>query len=188
MGVHMKSATYGTSKKASLEGELPVLRMGNLSYEGQLSLDDLKYVELDEKEFEKHTVTSGDVLFNRTNSADLVGKTVVYRRETPMAYAGYLVRLRTEPTLHPEYLGAFMNLPYTKQTLRNMCKSIVGMANINAREVQKIKLPIPSIEEQEEFAKQRLVVETRRSHLENNIHLLDDLFASLQQRAFRGEL
>ena len=185
---HIESATYGTSKKASLGGELPVLRMGNITYEGQISLHDLKYIELDEGDFPKHTVQFGDVLFNRTNSAELVGKTAVYRHENPVAYAGYLVRLRAKPTLHPEYLGAFMNLPYTKQTLRSMCKSIVGMANINAREVQKITVPIPPINEQETFAKKRAFIEQQSKKFESDYKKLEDLFASLQQRAFRGEL
>ena len=71
-------------------------------------------------------MVSVDVLFNRTNSAELVGKTAVYRSPEPMAYAGYLVRLRPGPHVEAEYLGAFMNLPGTKRVLRSMCKSIIG--------------------------------------------------------------
>lgn len=188
IGDVIESATYGTSKKAGPEGEFPVLRMGNITYEGDLDIGDLKYVDLTEKERPKHLVQAGDVLFNRTNSAELVGKTCVYRLADPMAYAGYLIRLRTSADLDPEYLGAFMNLPPTKRTLQSMCKSIVGMANINATEVQRIKLPLPPPEMQRRFSEARERVARRRDALHAHLDRLDTLFASLQQRAFRGEL
>lgn len=182
------SATYGTSKKAGASGQFPVLRMGNLTSNGQLDLSDLKFVDLSKQDQEKHLVCAGDVLFNRTNSADLVGKTAVYRLDEPMAYAGYLVRLRPTYDLHPEYLGTYMNLPSTKQKLRAMCKSIVGMANINAKEVQRIELPVPPLSDQEEFASRLAQVAMHRLHHARQLDRLNELFASLQQRAFRGEL
>lgn len=188
LGALIGSATYGTSRKAGASGEYPVLRMGNLTTAGQLDISDMKYVDLAEQERSKHLVHAGDVLFNRTNSADLVGKTAVYRATEPMAYAGYLVRLRPNDRASCEYLGAFMNLPSTKQTLRAMCKSIVGMANINAQEVQRIQLPVPSMDLQNLFAHSRNSVASRRTAVERQIGEIDTLFASLQQRAFRGEL
>jgi type I restriction enzyme S subunit len=188
MGEVLESATYGTSKKAHETGQYPVLRMGNLTTDGQLDLDDLKYVDLESKELGRHLVQAGDVLFNRTNSADLVGKTAAYRLPHPMAYAGYLVRLRPAEELDAEYLGAFMNLPTTKIKLRSMCKSIVGMANINAKEVQTIEMPLPPIELQKGFAEARGATAAKRMGMERHAGALDTLFASLQQRAFRGEL
>ena len=89
-------------------------------------------MDLSEREHERYTVRLGDVLFNRTNSAELVGKTAIFRETRSMAFAGYLIRLRVTGNNHPEYLAGFMNTPYAKRVLRGMCKSIVGMANINA--------------------------------------------------------
>lgn len=188
LGEVVASATYGTSKKAGANGRFPVLRMGNLTVDGHLDLADMKYVDLDEREVERHTVRNGDVLFNRTNSADLVGKTAVYRLDECMGYAGYLIRLRPKPNLDSEYLGTFMNLPTSKLLLRSMCKSIVGMANINAREVQTVRLPLPPMQRQAAFSAARADVIEKRTCLEQQLGLLDTLFASLQQRAFRGEL
>ena len=88
--------------------------MGNLTVDGRLDLGDMKFVDLDDREVDRHTVRKWDVLFNRTNSADLVGKTAVYRLDKRMAYAGYLIRLRPNPSLHSEYLGTYMNLPTSK--------------------------------------------------------------------------
>lgn len=188
IGDEIESATYGTSKKSGDAGEFPVLRMGNLTSVGQLDLSDLKYTDLTATEQPKHLAQRGDVLFNRTNSPELVGKTAVFDRETPMAYAGYLVRLRMRNTIQPDYLGVFMNLPSTKQLLRSMCKSIVGMANINAKEVQTIVLPMPPVNLQEEFARRVEMLKQHRSALKVSEQQLDQLFASLQQRAFRGYL
>lgn len=186
MGDVLDSASYGTSEKADLTGAIPVLRMGNLTYRGQLDFAELKYVPAGQPD--KYLLRYGDVLFNRTNSPDLVGKTAVFHGTAPVAYAGYLIRLRTSEHLIPDYLATFMNLPSSKQLLRKMCKSIVGMANINAKEVQSIRLPLPPVELQRTFATRVAAVErskeTHRKHLDE----LDALFASLQHRAFKGEL
>ena len=66
---------YGSSSKAGAEGEYPMLRMNNITYEGTWDLSDLKYVDLPEKDLPKYLARKGDILFNRTNSKELVGKT-----------------------------------------------------------------------------------------------------------------
>ncbi|WP_301174610.1 restriction endonuclease subunit S [Actinomadura geliboluensis] len=187
IGDLIESATYGTGQKAAKEGDLPVLRMGNLTTQGRVDLADLKYLRGDEVD-PRHLVSPGDLLFNRTNSADLVGKTAVYRSGPPMAYAGYLVRARTNSRGNPEYISAFLNSRYGKRVLRSMCKSIIGMANINAREMQAIRIPAPPVDLQHEFARRVYEVERERARQESQLPVLDELFDSLQQRAFRGEL
>ncbi|HBA3386436.1 TPA: restriction endonuclease, partial [Escherichia coli] len=89
------SVNYGTSAKASIDsGEYPILRMGNITYQGRWDFTDLKYLDLSVKEKDKYLVKEGDLLFNRTNSKELVGKTAVYEEDRPMAFAGYLIRVR----------------------------------------------------------------------------------------------
>ena len=182
------SAAYGTSEKASDAGPLAVLRMGNLSSTGRIDLNNLKYMKLSDREFERYTVRRGDILFNRTNSADLVGKTAVYREDGPMAFAGYLVRLRLAPDADPEYLGALLNTRWAKTILRAMCKSIVGMANINANELQNIVVMVPPIDLQRKFADITRAVLARNGIHESALACHDELFASLQHRAFSGAL
>jgi type I restriction enzyme S subunit len=133
-------------------------------------------------------VTAGDVLFNRTNSAELVGKTAVYHGKDPLAYAGYLVRLRVRDGFSPDYLSGVLNSRYGKATLRGMCKSIVGMANINAKEVQTIRALIPPASEQEKYSAAVAAVSHEKRRHSETLAQLDELFASLQSRAFRGEL
>jgi len=184
----LESASYGTSEKSDTSGKFPVLRMNNITRTGEMDFTDLKYMDLNDSEHERYLVKTGDVLFNRTNSAELVGKTAIFREAESMAYAGYLVRLRTNADNNAEYLAAFMNTPYTKRVLRGMCKSIIGMANINATEVQGIKIARPPLALQLQF-QQRIdsLNRVKASHRAMLIEL-DKLFSSLQHRAFQGEL
>lgn len=146
------SVNYGTSAKASIDsGEYPILRMGNITYQGGWDFTDLKYLDLSVKEKDKFLVKEGDLLFNRTNSKELVGKTAVYEENRPMAFAGYLIRVRPNPIGNNYYISGHLNSIHGKITLMNMCKSIVGMANINAQELQNIEILIPPKHLQDEY-------------------------------------
>jgi type I restriction enzyme S subunit len=105
-----------------------------------------------------------------------------------MAFAGYLIRLRVNNENDPEYLSAFLNTGYAKRMLRGMCKSIIGMANINATEIQAMKISQPPLNMQREFARRVKAVETLKTACRASRAEMDALFASLQHRAFRGEL
>jgi len=180
---------YGTSKKASMtEGNWPVLRMNNITYNGTWDFTKMKYVDLEPREEAKHLVRSGDILFNRTNSRELVGKTAVYKREKPMAYAGYLIKVITNERAAPEYISAYLNCSRGKAVLLNMAKSIVGMANINAKELQKIRILIPPIELQTQFAERVKAIEVQKAAMAASLVELETTFQALMQRAFKGEL
>lgn len=188
IGNLLESASYGTSEKSEATGEYPVVRMNNITRTGEMDLTDLKFMDLADRQKGRYLVKAGDVLFNRTNSPELVGKTAVFRDSRPMAYAGYLIRLRVNDQNDPEYLSAFLNTDYSKRILRGMCKSIIGMANINATEVQAIKIPKPPLHLQQEFTRRITAVEKLKAIHKASLAELDELFASLQYRAFRGEL
>ena len=180
---------YGTSTKANEnEGEYAVLRMNNITYRGNWDLRALKYIDLDEKDRKKYLVYKGEVLFNRTNSKELVGKTAVYKREEPMAYAGYLVKAIPNNRANGQFIASYMNTKYIKSLLFNMAKNIVGMANINAEEFKSIKVYIPPIELQNHFAEMVENIEKQKELLNKSLAELETNFHSLMQRAFRGEL
>lgn len=188
IGDLLEDVSYGTSKKASTEGAWPILRMNNITYTGEWDFTDLKYIELSSKEEEKYLVREGEILFNRTNSKELVGKTAVYRAQAPMAFAGYLIRCRTNKNAVPDYISSYLNSRHGKLTLMGMCKSIIGMANINAKELQSIKIMIPPIDVQRKYELIIRKLLVFKQSLEPSTRKLDALFTSLQQRAFRGEL
>ena len=142
---------YGTSKPAVEGGKYPYLRMNNLTADGHLDLNDLKYIDIPDDEIEKCVVRKGDVLFNRTNSIELVGKTVVFDLQEDMIIAGYIIRVRLNKRLLPEILSQYMNLEALKDILRSMAKGAVNQANINAQELRSIKVYIPDMELQKQF-------------------------------------
>lgn len=180
---------YGTSKKASENnGKYPILRMGNITNNGLLDFIDMKYIDLDDSEAEKYLVHKGDLLFNRTNSKELVGKTAVYHEEKPIAFAGYLIKLVPNENANSEFISGYLNSKYGKALLYSMAKNIVGMANINAEELKNIKIYIPPRDLQDKFASINSIILQRRELLFKGLGLLEENLNSLMQRAFKGEL
>ena len=108
---------YGTSKPAVEGGKYPYLRMNNLTVDGHLDLKDLKYIDIPDDEMEKCVVRKGDVLFNRTNSIELVGKTAVFDLPEDTVIAGYIIRVRLNERLLPEIFSQYMNLEALKDIL-----------------------------------------------------------------------
>ncbi len=175
---------YGTSKPAIDGGKYPYLRMNNLTYDGHLDLTDLKRIDIPDNEIEKCIVRKGDVLFNRTNSIELVGKTCVFDEDEDMVIAGYIIRVRLKPVILPIVLSCFMNTDALKIKLRNMAKGAVNQANINAQELQSINIYLPPIELQKQFA--AFVEKTDKSKVvvEKALDEAQLLFDSLMQEYF----
>ena len=142
---------YGTSKPAVEGGRYPYLRMNNLTVDGGLDLSDLKYIDIPDNEIEKCVVRKGDILFNRTNSIDLIGKTAVFNLLDDMVIAGYIIRIRLNNQILPDVFSQYMNLEAMKKVLRGMAKGAVNQANINAQELQSIKVYIPNMELQKQY-------------------------------------
>ena len=185
----VETANYGSSAKASeVDGKYPILRMGNITYSGAIDMTDLKYIDLSEKDKPKYLVTKGDLLFNRTNSKELVGKTAVYDGENSVAIAGYLIRVRTNDKGNTHYISGYLNSAHGKVTLQNICKSIVGMANINAQEMQDIPILIPPVDLQNKYRDIVLSVKEKLTKHQKALTFNSDLFGSLSQKAFSGNL
>lgn len=179
---------YGTSDKAGEDGQYPILRMNNITYSGNWNFSDLKYINLEKKDEPKYLAQKGDLLFNRTNSKELVGKTAVYREIEPMAIAGYLIRVRANEKGDNEFISGYLNSTYGKIKLKHMCKNIVGMANINAQEFQDIPIFIPSYDKQKQYAHlvNKVVINSKK--YKKSLIISNQLFSSLTHLAFRGEL
>ena len=178
---------YGTSRPAVEGGKYPYLRMNNITYEGYLDLTDLKYIDVPENELEKCIVRNGDILFNRTNSVELVGKTCVYNFDCDMIIAGYIIRVRVDERMLPTVFSNYMNSTVIKELLRSMAKGAVNQANINAQELRSITIYLPPIEQQNKFA--AFVKQTDKSKLEvkKSLEKLETLKKALMQKYF-GEV
>ncbi|HPQ26043.1 MAG TPA: restriction endonuclease subunit S [Gammaproteobacteria bacterium] len=153
IGEAIKSADYGSSTKASDDGAgLPLIRMGNVDYSGRLDLTELKYVQLPDDQIAKYRLSEGDILFNRTNSKDLVGKTGLWFGSTEAVAASYFIRVRVDRSvLNPFYLWAFMNSGHMKRVLFDTARGAIGQSNINAKELRAFHLPLPPASLQNRF-------------------------------------
>ena len=142
--------SYGTSQKAHLEAKgIPVLRMGNITSDGTISYSGLKYVSPTIKDLPGLYLEPGDIAFNRTNSFELVGKSAVFRRDTPFTLASYLIRVRLFPSLTPEFVAYFINS--TTCRLAFIEPNVIqqnGQANFNGTKLKNIPVPLPPLAEQ----------------------------------------
>lgn len=133
---------YGTSKKSVPSGILPVLRMGNIQ-DGEIVFDKLVFSnDLDDNK--KLLLQYGDLLFNRTNSAELVGKTAIFRGQRNAIFAGYLILLRPI-FINSEYLNLLLNTPYARDYCNEVKTIGVQQCNINAEKISNLLVPIPSL-------------------------------------------
>ena len=140
---------YGSSSKTSDESAgVPVLRMGNI-FEGELRFEELKYLPSDHEEFPKLLLNDGDLLFNRTNSPELVGKVAVFRsKPINYSFASYLIRVRTLAGALPEFLAAYINSSFGRQWVKSVVTQQVGQANVNGTKLQALSVPLPPLPEQ----------------------------------------
>lgn len=170
LGQLIHSVDYGSSAKSSSSGKIPVLRMGNLQ-EGKIDWSDLVFTDND-SEIAKYLLNPGDVLFNRTNTVDLVGKTAIYKGEQPSIFAGYLIRIKEKKDrIDSRYLNYFLNSEPAKSYGLKVLSIAVGQANINGQKLKTYPTPLPpTVDEQNSIA-------TAISEMEELISSLDELIA-----------
>jgi len=170
---------YGTSAKTSdNSGGVPVLRMGNI-LEGRLVLNKLKFLPRSHSEFPELLLKPGDLLFNRTNSAELVGKTAVYHgNPSPCSFASYLIRVRLRDDYSPDFFSCYLNSVFGRQWIASVVSQQVGQANVNGTKLKALEVPNPQFDEQ-----QRIVADVERKL--NMIEGLESITSKELQRAAR---
>lgn len=189
LGETIRETQYGTAEKANTQRiGLPVLRMNNITYGGAWDLSDVKWCEIPERDLAKYTTARGDLLFNRTNSPELVGKTAVWESDDVYAIAGYLIRVRFNELAEPRYVSGFLNSRVGKHLLFETAKPSNNMSNFSASELRRLALPLPPIELQKRFSKLAIATRGRIPKQEEAMASARDLFRSLAQRAFSGRL
>lgn len=150
------SFQYGLSVQMQEKGQLPILRMGNIQ-DGSVRLTDLKYVTLSHELVSPYFLRRGDVLFNRTNSQEWVGKVGVYRHDAEAVFASYLIRLIPEMTMiDPYFLGHVLNSYQAQCRIKRYATPGVQQVNINATNLGKVLIPVPNgstgLQEQRDIA------------------------------------
>jgi type I restriction enzyme S subunit len=186
---YIQSARYGIADALNTESGHPVVRMNNITYQGAIDLSELKFINLTDEEFNKYELKERDLLFNRTNSIDLVGKCTVWENKRGFVYAGYLFVIRLkEEILNPYFLAAYLNSDLGKTLLKSKAKQSGNMANFSASLLGKQKILIPPIELQKQFENEIILVNKQLELLIHSKNILQNLFHAALQNAFKGEI
>ncbi|QVL18367.1 restriction endonuclease subunit S [Pseudomonas qingdaonensis] len=180
---------YGVSEAMEGHGTHAVLRMNSITTSGWLDLSDLKYASLSKKDIGSTELQDGDLLFNRTNSKELVGKCAIWRPVPgAFSFASYLVRLRLKPEMLPEYLWATLNSAYGKYRLFNSAKQAVSMANVSPTDLGRLTVPLPPRPLQEKFAAFVRAVEELRTQMFSKLTAFTQLQEVVSQQALIGDM
>jgi type I restriction enzyme, S subunit len=152
LGACVSLVQYGSSRLAKTEPPgLPILRMNNLQDDGW-DLSDLKYVQLNDSEIQTYRLAHGDILFNRTNSKELVGKCAVFGQPDEWVFASYLIRVRAvAEKLLPQFASDYLATAIGRLQIDWLSRQIIGMTNINAEEIRALRIPLPPPRKQAEF-------------------------------------
>lgn len=147
------SSDYGTSESTNSNSGIPVLRMGNMK-DGKIDTNDLVYLDLNKDQFDKLKLNKGDILFNRTNSYDLVGKVSLFNIEGDYICASYIVRFKIDNSLiDSRYVSYFMNLPKSQEYIKVLATKGVQQVNVNPTILKKyFKVTFPkNLDEQKKI-------------------------------------
>lgn len=181
-----RQTQYGLSVRGQQEGQYPILRM-NCQDDGRVVMRNLQYVDLDPAVFETFRLRRGDLLFNRTNSIELVGRTALYEVDGDAVFASYLVRLTVdEQECVPAYLNYFMNWDRTQIDIKRLASRAVGQANINATKLRTVLSPKPAMDEQREIVAILEAIDRKIALHKEKRAVLEALFKSLLHKLMAG--
>jgi hypothetical protein len=155
IGDIISKCQYGISQAMTQEKVgYPIFRMDDIK-SAFLFDDEVKYIELEEKFFDDFKLERDDVLFNRVNSEDLVGRTGIFKLDGDYTFASYLIRLKVgrKDLILPDYLNIFLNSSYGLKQIRKFRRRAVNQANVNAEELKQIKIALLPSKVQESIAK-----------------------------------
>lgn len=188
LGQHTLLSQYGLSIRGSEEGRIPILRM-NCQLDGAVVFRDLQYVDVDKTTIENYRLHDGDLLFNRTNSYELVGRTAVFHANRDAVFASYLVRLRLDPEVWiPDFINYFINRGVVQDELRKLASRGVSQANISASKLKEFLVPVAPLDEQREIVRALRIAEEKIAAHEARLSALKELFGCMIRRLTTGDL
>ena len=187
-------AQYGLSMKADGEPRTGVamLRMANIR-DGRMDPTELKYVDRQGIDVPGFTVRQGDILFNRTNSAELVGKAAVFDLDLEAVFASYVVRIECDEQLvSSRYVCGWINSPWGRRWARTVRTDCSNQSNINVSRLQRMPLPVPPLVEQKEIVRRVEELFAFADATERRVAAAEERTERLRRtilaRAMRGEL
>ncbi len=144
---------YGISQAMIEEPRgYPIFRMDDIK-DCFLLDDEVKYIEISERAFEQFKLEINDILFNRVNAEEFVGRTGIFKLKGDYVFASYLIRLRVKPNSEvlPDYLNIFLNTKFGKRQIRRFSRRAVNQANVNAEELRNFRIALVPLELQSQI-------------------------------------
>jgi len=185
---------YGTSEKADEDPSgVPVLRMGNI-IDGELDFNKLKFFPKNWAEKTEFLLFPDDVLFNRTNSAELVGKTAVFKTHHPESvFASYLIRAKVSSSIIlPFLLSHYVNSVFGRMFIKSSISQQVGQANVNGTKFSMMCIPLIPMKEQfvllNKIETGMSLIHSLTKSVETGLNDLQLLQNSILKQAFEGKL
>jgi len=168
--------------KSEVNGEgVPHLRPMNINSVGELVWEGTKFIPVDKfigKEY--YQLRKGDVLFNNTNSKELVGKTCFVNEDIEGGYSNHITRIRVKKEIYnPQFLSIFLHYLWRTGLFLNLCNKWVGQAGINSSTLSNIEVPLPPLEVQEELIKQ---INIEQDQINTNKALIEGFEAKIAAR------
>jgi type I restriction enzyme S subunit len=162
----------------------------NCQQDGKVLMRDLQYVDLEDRIASAYRVHSGDILFNRTNSYELVGRSAIVDEETNAVFASYLVRVTVDQSrLQPRYLNYFLNWSVAQSELKKLASRGVSQANISASKLRDFAIPVPpTVAEQVEIVAILDALRNKIALHQLQAVALDDLFKSMLHNLLSGDI
>lgn len=141
---------YGLSVPLNLDGRgVKTFRMAELVRGRAFDNGAMKCADIDAKDAKKYRLAKGDLLFNRTNSYEHVGRTGIFSLDGEYVFASYLIRLAIKREIaEPEYVNAWMNTAEFQTGVKSLASRAIGQSNISASSLARYEIPLPPLAEQ----------------------------------------
>jgi type I restriction enzyme S subunit len=184
---------FACPKKYEVSDGIPHLRPNNIGFWGKLDLSALVRIPREMVDLDKYSLKKGDVLFNNTNSKELVGRAALVQEDLNCGFSNHITRLRVKENLvFPQWLTLVLNYLWSKKYFLKHCRKWIGQAGINTSMLKSIKIPVPPLEEQRRIVAR---IEELLSRVEEVKRLqqrteeeLEKLVPAILDKAFRGAL
>lgn len=188
LGRYLLLAQYGLSIRGQQVGRYPILRM-NCQLGGKTIFRDLQFVDIDQKTFVAFQIKDGDLLFNRTNSFELVGRTSIFRSGREAVFASYLIRLTLDQSeYYPEFVNFYFNQPSVQADLKRLASRGVSQSNISASKLKEYYIPKTSLDEQREISGILQSVDRKIEIHERKRTALQELFKTMLHKLMTAEI
>ncbi len=163
-----------------------IVRITDLNEAGVLDYSAMPRLTVSDAEREKYALEPGDLIFARTGAT--VGKVALIQPNDPPSIAGaYFITMRFQNTVEPLYARAVLTSPSVRAIVTNRSRQ-AAQQNFSGPGLRQLPMPLPPLALQREFVRQVTAVEAQKTAHRASLSELDALFASLQDRGFRGEL